>query len=132
MGKSERRKGLRGMNDACAQWLKHGFAMLVNPQWRGGRGQPDIVPDKLRMKWADAVALDEMLHGEIKRCERTSIDAWMHQAMSDAAHRTPYVMHRRSHEPWKVTMLFDDWIGLVREALPVSEKAPDDDGRDAP
>ena len=40
----------------------------------------------------------------------------MVQSRSDAReNEKPVIMHRKNREPWKVTMLLDDWIELYRE-----------------
>jgi len=125
-----RKKGQRGMNEACSAWLAEGYPFIVNPQYRGGKGQPDIIPDKTRMKYWDARDLDEFAHCEVKRQERVSIEDWLQQASRDSMYRMPYVMHRRNHEEWKVTMWFKDFAGLIREAIP--SNGTSDSRRDVP
>ena len=53
-------------------------------------------------------------HLEVKRRERVHIVEWSRQAEGEA-HPTdrPVVMWRPSREPWRVSMLLDDWMPLA-------------------
>lgn len=37
------------------------------------------------------------------------------RVLREHGYDTPVIMHRKNREPWKVTMLLDDWIELYRE-----------------
>lgn len=55
------------------------------------------------------------IHVEAKRCEQLRLSEWMAQAERDAVRfgdGLPAVFHRRSREPWLVTMRLDDWLEL--------------------
>ena len=55
------------------------------------------------------------IHVEVKRVERLKLSEVMSQAMRDAKDgRLPAVFHRRSREPWLVTMRAEDWFSLYR------------------
>lgn len=53
-------------------------------------------------------------HLEVKRRERIRIVEWSHQAEGEA-HPTdrPAVIWRPGREPWRVSMLLDDWMPLA-------------------
>ena len=55
------------------------------------------------------------IHPEIKRVERLNVPEAMKQAARDAEKfhdGAPTLFHRRSREPWLVTMCLHDWIAL--------------------
>lgn len=55
------------------------------------------------------------VHIEVKRVERLNVPEAMKQAMRDAEKfhdGAPTLFHRRSREPWLVTMCLHDWIAL--------------------
>lgn len=57
------------------------------------------------------------IHIECKRVERLNVPEAMKQAMRDAEKfhdGAPVLFHRRSREPWLVTMRLQDWMGLYR------------------
>ena len=56
------------------------------------------------------------IHAEVKRHERIEIGSWMRQAERDAVRfgGWPCVFHRRSREPWLVTMHLTEWIELYK------------------
>lgn len=57
------------------------------------------------------------IHVEVKRVERLNVPEAMRQAAHDAEKfqdGLPAVFHRRSREPWLVTMCFRDWMELYR------------------
>lgn len=65
---------------------------------------------------ADVVGLPG-IHVEVKMVERLNIDKAMQQSIRDAKDgETPAVFHRKNRQPWKVTMLLDDWIELYKLA----------------
>ena len=57
------------------------------------------------------------IHIEVKRVERLNVPEAMKQAVKDAEKfhdGVPALFHRRSREPWLVTMRLQDWMGLYR------------------
>ena len=55
------------------------------------------------------------VHIEVKRCEQVRLSEWMKQAERDSQHfkdGLPAVFHRRSREPWRVTMNLADFMRL--------------------
>lgn len=57
------------------------------------------------------------IHIEVKRVERLNVPEAMKQAVRDAEKfhdGAPTLFHRRSREPWLVTMRLQDWMGLYR------------------
>lgn len=66
---------------------------------------------------ADVVGLPG-IHVEVKMVERLNIDKAMQQSIRDAREgEKPAVFHRKNRQPWKVTMLLDDWMELYRLAM---------------
>ena len=58
------------------------------------------------------------VHIECKRVERLNVPEAMAQAARDSERfrdGVPAVFHRRSREPWLVTMYLDDWLELYRK-----------------
>ena len=54
------------------------------------------------------------LHLEVKRQETIRIELWSRQAESEApAGCVAAVVYRRSREPWRVSLLLADFLGLV-------------------
>ncbi len=59
------------------------------------------------------------IHMEVKRVERLNVPEAMKQATRDAERfhdGAPAVFHRRSREPWLVTMQLRDWLDLMDRA----------------
>lgn len=55
---------------------------------------------------------------EVKRRETLAMDAWSRQVEAAVdPDQIPVVVYRRSREPWRVSMLFADWVALVREEI---------------
>lgn len=65
---------------------------------------------------ADVIGLPG-IHIECKRVERLNLENAMMQSKHDArAGEIPTVFHRKNRGEWLVTMSFEDWIQLYREA----------------
>ena len=65
-------------------------------------------------KVPDLIGL-EGIHIEVKRVERLNVPEAMRQAIRDAERfqdGAPTLFHRRSREPWLVTMRLSDWIDI--------------------
>lgn len=57
------------------------------------------------------------IHIEVKRRERLNVSEAMGQAVRDSERfgdGVPAVFHRRSREPWLVTMKLTDWMKLYK------------------
>lgn len=70
---------------------------------------------KSQRKGADGERELAGVHIECKRVERLNISAAMKQAERDSERfhdGAPAVFHRRSREPWLVTMNLTDWMLL--------------------
>lgn len=55
------------------------------------------------------------IHVEVKRAEQVRLSEWMAQALRDSKRfrdGIPAVFHRRSREPWCVTMRLSDFMTL--------------------
>lgn len=60
------------------------------------------------------------IHMEVKRVERLNVSEAMKQAARDAERfndGAPTVFHRRSREPWLVTMKLEDWLDIFGKIL---------------
>lgn len=104
-------KGSAGEREFAALLTEKGFSAHRNDQrYIGGAGLPDVSAEGL-----------EGFHFEVKRVERLNVPEAMKQAIADASGRVPVVAHRRSREPWLVTMRFDDWLkSILRGIRPVN------------
>jgi Holliday junction resolvase len=51
---------------------------------------------------------------EVKRCETTRIDEWCRKAEVEAKGKPALLIYRRSHEPWRVVLLLDTFLGMVK------------------
>jgi Holliday junction resolvase len=55
---------------------------------------------------------------EIKRQERLQIDAWSQQVEACAnPSEVPVVVYRRNGQPWRVCLLLEDFIPMMRDQL---------------
>lgn len=95
---NSRQKGKRGELELAAVLRAHGYSARRGQQYAGANGD------------ADVVGLPGV-HIECKRVERLNLDAAMAQSIRDArAGELPVVAHRRSRQPWLVTMRLEDWL----------------------
>ena len=60
------------------------------------------------------IVSDLPIHVEVKRQETTKIHEWFKQAESACGDLPPTVVHRRSREPWFITMKFEDFLQLLK------------------
>ena len=100
---NSRDKGKRGELEAAHLLKECGYDARRGQQFSGANGDPDVVglPG---------------IHIEVKRVEKLNIDSAMEQSIRDAReNEIPVVMHRKNRMPWKVTMLFNDWMELYQE-----------------
>ena len=104
-GRSSQRKGRAAELELCRLLNARGIPAMPGAALNYGT-EPDIT------------GVDGF-HVEVKRHERIEIAAWMAQAERDAQRfgdGWPCVFHRRSREPWCVTMPLDAFLMLyVRE-----------------
>lgn len=93
MSRSQREKGKRGERSA-AKAISAALKCTARRgvQYKGGAESADLEVDI------------EGVHWEVKAVERESIRAWMRQAMADAGTKIPVVMHKKSREPWLLTL----------------------------
>ena len=111
-GRSSQRKGADGERELAALLREYGYSIE-----RGGSLSFGEVPDLTGLPG---------VHIEVKRVERLNVPEAMKQAVRDALKfgGTPVLFHRRSREPWLVTMRLQDWIGLYdrQEAAETGER----------
>lgn len=103
MGHKSQRKGADGERELAALLREYGY-----PIERGGSLSFGEVPDLTGLPG---------VHIEVKRVERLNVPEAMKQAVRDAEKfhdGVPALFHRRSREPWLVTMRLQDWMGLYR------------------
>jgi hypothetical protein len=97
-GKGRRNKGLVGEREVA-----HAFAAAGFPVKNLDGGGDQLV-----------VLATKPLHLEVKRQETIAMGKWTRQAEAEApAGYLPVVVYRRSHEPWRVSLLLDDFLGLL-------------------
>ena len=104
MGRKSQRKGADGERELAALLREYGY-----PAERGGSLSFGEVPDLTGLPG---------VHIEVKRVERLNVPEAMKQAVRDAGKfhdGVPALFHRRSREPWLVTMQLKDWMGLYQE-----------------
>lgn len=93
MSRAQREKGKRGERSAAkAISAALNCEARRGVQYKGGAESADLEVDI------------EGVHWEVKAVERESIRAWMRQAMADAGGKIPVVMHKKSREPWLITL----------------------------
>ena len=105
MGKSEREKGKLGEREVRDILRDHGWSdARRGQQYHGGPDSPDVV------------GIPGM-HFEVKRVERLDLKSAIKQSRDDAGdNEVPVVVHRRSREPWYVTLSFEDFLEYVQGA----------------
>ena len=108
MGKiNSKAKGKRGELYVVHKFKEAGFDCNRTAQFKGKTGRAD-----------DVEGID-YIHAEVKFVENLNISKAMEQAERDclASARVafPVVFHKKSREPLRVTMNFDDWLELYKE-----------------
>lgn len=95
MSRAQREKGKRGERDAAKAVRESlGIPARRGVQYTGLEAQDLSVE-------ADGI------HWEVKFVEREAIRAWMKQAEEDAEGNVPVVLHRKSRQPWLLTIPLD-------------------------
>ena len=104
---NSRAKGQRGERAICKILVARGYTRAKRGiQTRGGGAEvPDVVNGipgyHLEVKW------QETLH----------MDKWSAQAENDAPEdQVPAVVYRRSRQPWRISLKFDDFLDLLDKA----------------
>lgn len=101
---NSKRKGNQAERELLRLLTGYGVEAHRNDQrYVGGKGNPDIA----------ATIGPVSVHIECKRVERLSLAAALRQAHRDAQSALPVLIHRRSREPWLVTVELTD----ILEAL---------------
>lgn len=103
---NSKRKGSAAEREIAGILTAAGFPAHRNDQrFTGGSGNPDI----------SALGL-EGYHFEVKRCEKLNLHAALAQAERDAASGAiPAVVHRRSREPWFITLPLTAFLAEVKK-----------------
>lgn len=117
---NSRQKGAAGERELSRILREYGYNTRRGQQYSGANGD------------ADVVGLPG-IHIECKRVERLNIFEAMNQSIKDARPgEMPAVFHRKNCEPWKTTILTEDWMKLYgnqREKwIPCSERLPEKSG----
>ena len=102
---NSKRKGNRAERELLRLLQSYGLnAHRNNQQYIGGIDNPDI-----------SVKIGPVsVHVECKRVERLAMAAALRQAHRDAnGHALPVVVHRRSREPWLITMELADLLEVL-------------------
>ena len=106
-GKRSLNKGKRGEREVAKILQTAGFPARRTVQYNGRPGTA-----------ADVVGIPG-LHIEVKLVEKESIRAWYRQAQRDAhaspENEMPVIVHRKSREPWLVTMSLEDFIKIIKQ-----------------
>ena len=105
-GKRSRDKGKRGEREVAKILQTAGFPARRTVQYNGRPGTA-----------ADVVGIPG-LHIEVKLVEKESIRAWYRQAQRDAhaspENEMPVIVHRKSREPWLVTLSLANFIKIIK------------------
>ena len=102
MNTNSKQKGNRAERELL-EILRPWGAERHDQRYIGGKGNPDI----------GAVIAGHPCHVEVKRVERLNVHAAYQQAQRDAENAVPMVCHRRSREPWLVTMELGDLLTMI-------------------
>ena len=100
-GKASQRKGADGERELAAVLREYGYEIK-----RGGSMSFGELPDLVGLPG---------IHIEVKRCEQVRLSEWMQQAETDSKRFSdgmPVVFHRRSREPWRVTMSLANFMDI--------------------
>ena len=107
---NSKRKGNRAERELLQLLKSYGIEARRNDQrYIGGIDNPDI----------SARIGPVSVHVECKRVERLAMAAALRQAHRDAnGHALPVVVHRRSREPWLVTIQLEDLLQIIGKEPP--------------
>lgn len=99
MGKSQREKGARGELEARNILREHG---VDSRRGQVFNKEPDLVDESA-------------FHWEVKRAERIELPKWWKQSVEQCRGKIPTVIHRRSREPWLITLALEDFLKVIDE-----------------
>lgn len=102
---NSRQKGKRGEREAAEFLTVNGLPARRGQQFSGSPDSPDVVCPLL-----------PGVHLEVKRCERTNLEAWLAQATTDAGGKLPVVVHRKNNGPWIGILRAEDLLALLRNS----------------
>ena len=108
-----RDKGARGEREVVKLFKAAGFTARRTAQLQTFRanGAADVAVEEL-----------PLVHAEVKRDERLSVDAMCRQAETDApANRVPVVLWRRNGGRWRVVVPVDYWLHLEQASLQLEQ-----------
>ena len=99
---NSRQKGAAAEREIAKILREHGYTNARRgQQFHGGPDSPDVVG-----------ALDGV-HIEVKRVEKLNLTDAYAQSKRDAdPSEIPIVVHRKSREPWMVTMSFENFLRI--------------------
>lgn len=104
---NSKKKGNRIERAFAHLLMDHGFGARRGVQFSGSPDSPDVVCEDLKE-----------FHFEVKGVERLNIDNAMEQAGQDKGkYQMATVAHKKNRGEWMITMLFDDWIEIIKEYL---------------
>ena len=94
-------KGKRGEAEVAHILQEHGYTNARRGvQYKGGPDSPDVIGI-------------EGVHIEVKRVEKLNLTDAYAQSKRDAdPSEIPIVVHRKSREPWMVTMSFENFLRI--------------------
>lgn len=98
---NSRTKGKRGELEVAKILRERGYDSRRGQQFKGSPDSPDVtgLPG---------------FHLEVKRVEQLRLKDAMEQSKRDAGEdEVPLVVHRKSREPWYVTVSLDDFLDLL-------------------
>lgn len=99
---NSRSKGKTGELEFAHYLEAYGIEAKRGQQRKGGDDSPDVITNLTG------------IHFEVKRTERTNLEAWMAQAVNDSngKHR-PVVAHRKSRGQWLAILPMDELMELL-------------------
>lgn len=99
MSANSRRKGASAELEWAELMRKHGIH--AERTGRNGKTSEDVTH-----------AIDGV-HIEVKRRERYDLDSWISQAERDAGESVPWVVFRKSRQPWRVVVPAEWLLDLI-------------------
>lgn len=101
MAINSNRKGKKAEIEVAHILQEHGFTEARRGvQYQGGPDSPDVI------------GIDGV-HIEVKRVEKLNLtDAYAQSKRDAAPSEIPIVVHRKSREPWMVTMTFENFLKI--------------------
>lgn len=113
---NSKQKGKAGELEFCHECEKYGLNKVHRTAQCNG---------KLENSLADCEGLED-IHIEVKRVEALNLDKAMEQSIRDLKSKKekklPAVFHRKNRQPWKCTMLFEDWVKLYKSWIKDKDK----------